>query len=87
MTPDAQNSSSSHRFVARCTGFFMRTEFDRYFLQIIGDKVITKSFSKKMVAIMGLKTFSPLKSSVKTDIDTLLELFPFMFGYKGGAIT
>ena len=52
-------------------------------LQITGDKVITKEFLEENGSDYGAKIFSPLKGSVENeDIDTLLELFPFMFGYK-----
>ncbi len=84
MTPDAQE------YVAHLIDLwqdvpvsFMRTEFDRYFLQITGDKVITKEFLEENGSDYGAKNIFTFKEALlKRDIDTLLELFPFMFGYK-----
>ena len=84
MTPDAQD------YVAHLIDLwqdvpvsFMKTEFDRYFLQITGDKVITKEFLEENGSDYGAKNIFTFKEALlKRDIDTLLELFPFMFGYK-----
>ena len=84
MTPDAQE------YVAHLIDLwqevpvsFMRTEFDRYFLQITGEKVITKEFLEENGSDYGAKNIFTFKEALlKRDIDTLLELFPFMFGYK-----
>ena len=84
MTPDAQE------YVAHLIDLwqdvpvsFMKTEFDRYFLQITGDKVITKEFLEENGSDYGAKNIFTFKEALlKRDIDTLLELFPFMFGYK-----
>lgn len=62
---------------------FMRTEFDRYFLQIMGEKVITKEFLEENSSDYGAKNIFAFKEALlKRDINTLLELFPFMFSYK-----
>lgn len=62
---------------------FMRTEFDRYFLQITGERVITKEFLEENSSDYGAKNIFAFKEALlKRDINTLLELFPFMFSYK-----
>lgn len=62
---------------------FMRTEFDRYFLQITGEKVITKEFLEEHGSDYGAKNIFTFKEALlKRDIHTLLGLFPFMFAYK-----
>ena len=62
MTPDAQE------YVAHLIDLwqevpvsFMRTEFDRYFLQITGEKVITKEFLEENGSDYGAKIFLLLK--------------------------
>ncbi len=70
MTPDAQE------YVAHLIDLwqdvpvsFMRTEFDRYFLQItVRIKSLQKSFSKKMVVIMGVKNIFTLKEALLNEI-------------------
>ena len=48
-----------------------------------GKKVITKEFLEENGSDYGAKNIFTFKEALlKRDIDTLLELFPFMFGYK-----
>ena len=62
---------------------FMRTEFDRYFLLLGNHKKIDKSFLMEHSSNYGAKNIFTFKEALlKQDVNTLLELFPFMFSYK-----
>ena len=62
---------------------FMRTEFDRYFLLLGNHKKIDRSFLMEHSSNYGAKNIFTFKDALlKQDVNTLLELFPFMFSYK-----
>ncbi len=62
---------------------FMRTEFDRYFLQLGNEKKITRSFLEENSSDYGAKNIFMFKDAlIKKDAATMLALFPFMLNYK-----
>ncbi|SNV65471.1 DNA polymerase III subunit delta [Veillonella rodentium] len=84
LTPDAQEYVSHLiELWQNVPVSFMRTEFDRYFLQITGERVITEKFLEENSSDYGAKNIFAFKEALlKRDVNTLLELFPFMFSYK-----
>lgn len=62
---------------------FMRTEFDRYFLLLGEEKEIDQPFLMEHSSNYGAKNIYAFKEALlNRDINTLLELFPFMMNYK-----
>ena len=62
---------------------FMKTEMDRYFLQLQDTKTIDAIFLEENSSDYGAKNIFTFKEALlKQDVPVLLELFPFMFGYK-----
>ncbi len=62
---------------------FMRTELDRYFLQLGDHKIIDQQFLETNSSDYGAKNIFTFKEALlQKNVSTLLELFPFMLGYK-----
>lgn len=62
---------------------FLKTEFDRYFLQLGEQKQIDRAFLQDYSSDYGAKNiFSFKEALLDGDGQTLLRLFPFMLSYK-----
>ena len=62
---------------------FIRTELDRYFLQLEKGQSITSSFLQENSSDYGAKNIFTFKEALlNQNVPVLLELFPFMFSYK-----
>lgn len=62
---------------------FLRTEFDRYFLQLGKTKKITEDFLRENSSDYGAKNIFAFKDALlQKNAAVLMELFPFMLSYK-----
>lgn len=62
---------------------FLKTEFDRLFLQLGEKKTINSEFLKEFATDYGNKNIFAFKDALlERNVGTLLELFPYMLTYK-----